>query len=71
MIDRRFQVEDYIGVRQQLASLVDKYGEKADQLKTEWNAKFLQRSNDLVVLAEKYADEGKGREAHLSAKKPE
>lgn len=71
MIDRRFQVEDYIGVRQQLASLVDKYGEKADQLKTEWNAKFLQRSNDLVVLAEKYADEGKGREAHLSAKKAE
>ena len=42
MIDRRFQVEDYIGVRQQLGSLVDKYGEKANQLKTEWTAKFLQ-----------------------------
>jgi len=71
MIDRRFQVEDYIGVRRQLESLVDKYGKKADQLKTEWNAKFLQRSNDLVVMAEKYADEGKGREAHLAAKQAE
>lgn len=71
MIDRRFQVEDYIGVRQQLGSLVDKYGEKANQLKTEWTAKFLQRSDDLVVLAEKYADKGKGREAHLSAKQAE
>jgi peptide/nickel transport system substrate-binding protein len=68
MIDRRFQIEDYIGVRQQLASLVSKYGKKAGQLKTEWKAKFLQRSNDLIVLAEKYAADGEGRQAHLAAK---
>lgn len=68
MIKKRFEVEDYVGVRKQLDSVVEKYGDTASQLKDEWTRSFLQRSDDLMVKAKEFADQGKGREAHLAAK---
>ena len=69
MIKKRFENEDYVGVRKQLDAVVAKYGDTAERLKKEWTAKFLERSDELLARAKKFAEEGKGREAHLSAKK--
>lgn len=69
MIQKQFDVEDYIGVRVSLASVVDKYGPDADILKNKWSKKFIERSDALASEARKFAQQGLGREAHLAAKK--
>ncbi|MDG1874473.1 MAG: ABC transporter substrate-binding protein [Mariniblastus sp.] len=69
MIKKQFDEEDYIGVRRTLASVVDKYGKKANKLNSEWTQKFVQRSDELVADSRRFSAAGKGREAHLAAKK--
>lgn len=68
MIKKRFENEDYVGVRRQLAAVVDKYGPTADQLSRQWTQNFVDRSDELMEDARKFADQGLGREAHLAAK---
>ena len=69
IIKKKFDAEDYIGVRRSVESVVSKYGKEADKLKKEWSDKFLKRSDQLVAQARKFASQGRGREAHLAAKK--
>jgi tetratricopeptide (TPR) repeat protein len=71
MIKKRFEKEDYIGVRQSLASVVAQYGEKASKLEKDWSANFEKRSDKLVAQARKFASAGRGREAHLAANQAE
>ncbi len=68
MIKKRFDNEDYVGVRKQLGAVIEKYGPTADRLNQEWTTSFLKRSNELLEQARIFAAEGKGREAHLAAK---
>ena len=69
IIKRQFDAEDYLGVRRSVESVVGKYGKEANKLKKEWSEKFLERSDELVSQARKFAAQGRGREAHLAAKK--
>lgn len=69
MIKKQFDAEDYIGVRRSVKSVVAKYGKDANKLEKEWTDKFVKRSDDLVAQARRFASQGKGREAHLAAKK--
>jgi len=71
IIKKRFDKEDYVGVRKSLASVVEQYGDKAEKLEKEWSANFQKRSDDLVAQARQFASQGKGREAHLAANQAE
>ncbi len=72
IIKKRFEKEDYVGVRKSLASVVAQYGEKASKLESEWTTNFRQRSDDLIALARQHAEHPKkGREAHLAANQAE
>ncbi|MFT5300354.1 MAG: peptide/nickel transport system substrate-binding protein [Mariniblastus sp.] len=71
IIKKRFEIEDYVGVRKSLESVVKAYPNAANQLNSEWTANFTKRSDDLVALAKKNAAEGKAREAHLAANQAE
>ena len=69
MIKKRFENEDYVGVRKQLAAVVAKYGDSVAQLQNQWSDNFRRRSDELMKQANQFAAQGKGREAHLAAKK--
>ena len=58
-------------MRESLASVVAQYGEKAVKLEKEWSANFNQRSDELVAQARRFANENRGREAHLAANQAE
>ncbi len=71
MIKKQFDRADYIGVRQTLQSVIDKYGEEADVLKDRWLKEFVKKSDDLIAQSRQLASQDKGREAHLAAKQAE
>ena len=71
IINKRFEIEDYVGVRKSLASVVATYGDVALELNKKWSASFIQRSDTLIAQAREFADADKGREAHLAANQAE
>ena len=68
MIRKQFDKADYIGVRQTLQSVIDKYPKDAAELNSQWSQAFLKKSNELIAQARQFANEGKGRESHLASK---
>lgn len=68
MIRKQFEKADYIGVRQTLASVIDKYPDDANELDERWSQAFVEKSDELIATSRSFAAAGKGREAHLAAK---
>ncbi|MEL7496163.1 MAG: ABC transporter substrate-binding protein [Planctomycetota bacterium] len=68
IIQKKFDAEEYLTVRNNVASVVKKYPDDAVSLKQFWEKAFLARSNELLEKSKRLAVDGKGREAHLAAR---
>ncbi|MEM9943932.1 MAG: ABC transporter substrate-binding protein [Planctomycetota bacterium] len=69
IIQKEFEKENYVAVREALQKIVDKYDKLAKELETKWLAEFRKKSDALLAQSKTLASQNQGREAHLAAKK--
>ena len=64
-----FEKGNYLRARNLLASVTSRYPDESKKLQTTWQKKFDDKSDELIGLARKFANEGKGRDAHMMARR--
>lgn len=68
IIQQKFDAEEYLSVRQNVAIVANKYPDDSTELVARWEAAFLKRSDELLEKSKRYAVDGEGRLAHLAAR---
>lgn len=71
IIQKDFDNESFDAINQKLTFLVEKYPGDAEELKIKWEAKFDQKTEDLIARARQEASQGNGRQAHLASRQAE
>ena len=68
IIQKKFDNEEYLTVRKNVQAVAEKYPDASAKLTKFWQDAFLKRSDDLLAQSKQFAQQGKGREAHLAAR---
>ena len=71
ILQNDFESEEYNAIPQKMEFLREKYGDDAADIDAKWRNRFDEKVEQLLAEANRFADDGQGRLAHLATRKAE